>query len=162
MKWQNGKSIPGSCNCITTGCWVLSLHQKHHSLSRDQEGKHTAGHICTERDMELLLPNTNRISSFKYISNKFDDIQIYWVFNFYLLTKLVISLSISVSKNWSALFNILENNCHQQFLIQSATRKLLATSEQTPTQTRIHIYPQWHFSSHRITKSKLFWNKPLL
>lgn len=61
--------------------------------------------------------------------------------------KLVISLSTSIFKNWSALFNILKNNCHQQFLIQSATRKLLATFEYTLTQARIHIYPQWHFSS---------------
>lgn len=125
--------------------------QKHHSFSRDQEGKCTAVHIYTERDTELVLHNANRISSFEYISNRFDYIQIYlhsqhmhyWVFNgFHLLTKLVISLSISIFKNRSALFNILKNICHQHLLIQSATRKLLATFDYTPTQTRIHMYPQ--------------------
>lgn len=58
--------------------------------------------------MELVLHNTNRISSFKDISNRFDYIQIYLhsehthyqVYNdFSLLTKLVISLSTSIFKS---------------------------------------------------------------
>lgn len=43
------------------------LCQKHHSLSRDQEGKHTAVLKCTKRDTELVLQSANRISSFKHI-----------------------------------------------------------------------------------------------
>lgn len=45
------------------------LCQKHHSLSRDQEGKHTAVLTCTKRDMELVLQSANRIFPFKHTSN---------------------------------------------------------------------------------------------
>lgn len=61
------------------------LCQKHHSPSRDQEGKHTAVLICTNRDTELVLKSTNRISSFKHIwlsSNLFSTpalLAIWWL-----------------------------------------------------------------------------------
>lgn len=79
-----------------------------------------------QNSFEELFERRDPLGIMQGISNSF-DVQIYlhsehmhyWVFNdFYLLTELVIRLSISIFKN---LLNILKkkNNRHQQFLIQS-------------------------------------------